>query len=132
MPAGRPTDYKPEYCKLAKEFLADGYSLTALAGKIGISKVTIYNWYEKFPEFMNAVKEGQAAAVLWWEDRARDLAITGQGNATAVVFGLKNRAADEWRDMKTTELTGPNGGPIETNVKRIERVVIDPKNTDAS
>ena len=127
MTAGRPTDYDPAYCDEARVFLADGFSLAALAGHLGVARSTVYKWVDEHPEFSDAVKTGQAAATLWWEKANRNLALTGEGNATAIIFGLKNRASDEWRDVKATEITGKDGGAIQTdNVQRIERVIIDP------
>lgn len=111
---GRPTTYDPSYCEDAVTFLADGYSLAAFAGHIGVSRSTIYKWVDEHDAFSDAVKSGQAKAVLWWETANRNLALTNEGNATSVIFGLKNRAPEEWRDVKATELTGANGGPLET------------------
>ena len=126
---GRPTDYDPAYCELAIEFLADGYSLAALAGEIGVARSTIYEWRANHEEFSDAVKRGQAKAILWWEKANRSLATTGEGNATAIVFGLKNRASDEWRDVKSTEISGPDGGPVKLD--GIERRIVDPANPDS-
>jgi hypothetical protein len=42
--------------------------------------------------------------------------MTGEGNATAVVFGLKNRASDEWRDMSYSKHGGENGEAIKLEV----------------
>jgi len=125
MTAGRPTDYDPSYCDEAISFLADGYSLAAFAGHIGVTRQTVYNWTEQHPEFFDAVKTGQASAVLWWEKANRNLALTGEGNATAIVFGLKNRASDEWRDVKATEISGPNGGPVAVAAQKAEWTVVD-------
>lgn len=132
MTAGRPSDYDPSYCDEAITFLADGFSLAALAGKLGVARSTIYKWVEEHPEFSDAVKTGQAKAVLWWETANRNLALTGEGNATSIIFGLKNRASDEWRDVKATEITGANGGPIQTDNKTTEvrRTIVDPANPD--
>ena len=41
-----------------------------------------------------------------------------------VIFGLKNRAAEDWRDR--VEHTGADGGPMQS-VQRIEYAVVDPK-----
>lgn len=98
MPAGRPTRYNPEYCDEARTFLAEGYSIAALAGKLKVAVSTVNLWIDKHPEFSDAVKEGQAGAVYWWEQRNRELAQGGSGNATTVIFGLKNRAAEQWKD----------------------------------
>lgn len=125
MTAGRPTGYDPEYCEQAITFLADGYSLAALAGHIGVARSTIYKWVDEHEEFSDAVKRGQAKAVLWWENANRSLATGGEGNATSIVFGLKNRAADEWRDVKATEISGPDGAPIAIQAQKAEWTIVD-------
>jgi hypothetical protein len=94
----RPSTYDPAYCTQVVEFLKDGYSLAAFAGSIGVSRSTIYEWADNHPEFSDAVKAAQAGSVYAWEQRLRSVALTGEGNATAVIFGLKNRAPDEWRE----------------------------------
>lgn len=112
---GRPQAFKPAYCDEAIEFLAQGYSITALAGYLGVCRATIYNWKDEHPEFLDAINKGLAKSVLWWESVLRGLAMgQGDGNATAVIFALKNRAAAEWRDRIETEVTGKDGGPIQT------------------
>lgn len=122
---GRPTTYDAAYCDAVVEFLKDGYSLTAFAGEIGVARSTIFKWAEEHQEFSDAIKIGQAAATLWWEKANRTLALEGKGNATACIFGLKNRAADDWRDVKATEVSGPEGGPIES-INKIELVPVEP------
>jgi hypothetical protein len=103
---GRPTTYNPDYCEQVGKFLAEGYSLGAFAGSIGVARSTVYKWAEEHPEFSDAVKTGQAGSQFWWEKRNREFAATGEGNATAIIFGLKNRAADDWRDKQELEHTG--------------------------
>jgi len=114
MPAGRPSKYDPAFCDVAREFLPQGYSLVGLAGEIGVSERTIYEWAEVHPEFSQAIKDGQAGAARWWEDRLRDIVQGGDGNATAAIFGLKNRSRTQWADINRTEHTGSEGGPIKT------------------
>ena len=124
MPGGRPTDYDPAYCDQVIEFLRDGYSVAAFAGQIGKAASTVELWRKVHPEFSEAVKIGQAGAVLWWENRARAVARGEDGNPTAVIFGLKNRAPDQWRDKTEQEVSGQLG------VTRIERVIVDPAPRD--
>lgn len=109
-----PSNYDPSFTDQAIEFLSQGYSLMALAGHFGVTRKTIYNWKESHPDFAEAVEIGQAKGLLSWEQDYRTFAKTGDGNATAYVFALKNRAPDEWRDMKALEHSGPDGDPIET------------------
>lgn len=119
---GRPSKYDPAFCDAVIEFMQDGYSVTAFAGSIGVSRQTIYNWMDENPAFFDAVKQGMAASAVWWEGQLRNVAVTGAGNATAVIFGLKNRVSDEWRDKSTTELTGKDEGPIQFEEKPSDKM----------
>jgi len=76
--------------------------------------------------FADAVKRAQAKSALWWERRILDLAQNDQGNAKAVIFGLKNRASDYWRDNTHTEVSGKM-----EQVHRIERVIVSPGHSDS-
>lgn len=94
--------------------MRDGYSVTAFAGHIGVARSTVFLWAEQNPEFSDALKTAQALAALWWEKSLRQVASTGEGNATASIFGVKNRSTEDWRDKQEVEHTGKDGGPIET------------------
>lgn len=133
MTAGRPSSYDPAYCDRVVEHCSDGSSLTSFAAEIDVARSTINEWMDKHPEFSEAVKRAKAKCAAWWEKQARMGAAGTQKdiNPTLCIFGLKNMAADDWRDVKTTELTGKDGAPVET-VQRIERVIIDPANPDAA
>ena len=127
--SGRPSAYHEKYIHDVKEFLAEGYSIAAFAGRIGVSRSTVYKWAEDHEDFSDALKIGQAMSALWWEDKARHLAMTGEGNASMLIFGLKNRVADEWRDKREVEVeasqpfgafvlmeaTGDEDGPVSVN-----------------
>lgn len=116
MPAGRPTDYKPTYCDQAVEHLALGYSLTSFAGKIGHSRDSIYRWMDEHEEFSGAVKKGRAKGQALWEQRLAAMAVNGGGNATAIIFAMKNLYQDDWREKQAIEHTGKDGGPIEQSL----------------
>lgn len=131
MMAGRPSKYDPSYCEMVIEHMKEGASLTSFAAEIDVCRDTISEWASVHPEFSVAVKRAKAKCAAWWEKTNRTLASSGMGNATACVFGLKNMAADDWRDVSRQELTGKDGGPVE-QLQRIERVVIDPANPDAA
>jgi hypothetical protein len=103
---GRPTKYKPEYCEKAVEIMSEGYSIAGLAGKLRIDTDTIYEWAKVHPEFSDALKRARRAAACWWEDRARAVAAGEAGSAPMVIFALKNRVSDEWRDKHEVEHSG--------------------------
>lgn len=109
MAGGRPTKYDPVFCEVAREFMVDGYSVTALAGHIGVARSTVFKWADEHPEFSDALKTGQASAALWWEKTLRQVAITGEGNASAAIFGVKNRSSEEWKDKQEHDLTSSDG-----------------------
>ena len=119
-PVGRPTAYRPEMCQQLIEAMAGGHSAEAGAAKIGISARSLYGWQPLHPEFMQAVQEGRHQALLYWEQRAIAIANGKPGNAQLVTLALKNRsrAASGWHhDIQKTELTGADGGAIQTEVK---------------
>jgi len=68
---GRPTDYKPEYCQKAEEYLKTvGREQTQLpmvegfAVYLGVSKKTLYNWSKEHKEFLHALGEIKLAQLL--------------------------------------------------------------------
>jgi hypothetical protein len=122
MPAGRPSKYSEDYLNECIEFMGQGFSLTAFAGHIGVSRDTIYEWERAIPEFSDAVKKARAKRVTCLEGQL--LGMENGPSITARIFALKNACPDEWREKQAVELTGADGGAI---VQRIERVVVDPK-----
>lgn len=106
-----------------------------LADFFEISEQTLNNWKAKHPKFMESLKKGKAVADAEVASKLfhratgyehDDVHVSNyQGevtltpirkhyapDTTAAIFWLKNRRPDLWRDRQ--ELTGANGGPIET------------------
>lgn len=106
MPAGRPSKYQKAYCDLVIEHMNEGASLTSFAAEIGVARSSINEWMEEHEEFSEAVKIAKAKCAAWWEKKGRTLAVDGGGNATLVIFGLKNMAAEDWREKQTVEHEG--------------------------
>lgn len=112
--AGRKSSYKEAYNNEVIECLAKGHSLTAFAGEIGVAQCIIWDWKKVHPEFKAACEIATTKAVLYWEKQLIACAESGKGNVTAIIFALKNRAHEDWRDVHKLEHTGKDGGPIET------------------
>jgi hypothetical protein len=72
--------------------MANGLSAEAAAAKIGISARSLYYWQREYPEFLQAIQEGRLKSLLWWEERALNLAAGQPGNASIVSLGLRNRS----------------------------------------
>ena len=112
MPAGRPTKYQPAYCDEIISIMAKGYSLTAAAAEIGVCRETVYAWEREIPEFSDAVKLARGKRALKLEG---DLLAAESGPVvTSRIFALKNAVPHEFADKVTTEITGKDGGPVET------------------
>jgi hypothetical protein len=117
MGAGRPSKYDPAFCERLVAHMADGASVTSFAAEIDVARSTINQWAEVHPDFSEALTRGKAKCAAWWEKTGRSVASTGTGNASMVIFGLKNMSADDWQDKQETKHTGTVG--IETVTRRV-------------
>ncbi len=110
--AGRPTKYEPRFCAMLIKDMAAGFSATAFAGEIGVSRSTLNEWAEHHPEFSEALKVGKAKRLRFWEQTGINVAAKGTGGpgaASVITFGLKNMGGDEWTDT-TKQDVNLNGG----------------------
>lgn len=121
MPAGRPSKYRPEMCEELIDIMSEGASLTEASGKLGISFATLCNWKNKEhsdfkPEFLDAIKEGTEKAKEWWEQKGREATFDSDKyvNHTMYIFQMKNRFRKDYGDISRHEVTGKDGGAIET------------------
>lgn len=65
--AGAPSKYKPEYCQLLIEHMAEGLSFESFAALADVDRSTLYEWEEVHKEFSDAKKRGEAKSLLKWE-----------------------------------------------------------------
>lgn len=121
---GRPSKYKPTYCNLLIEHMQEGASIASFAAEIGVARSTINEWADAHPDFSEALKKGKAKCAAWWEKQLRGIATEGggPGSATAVIFGLKNMASEDWREKQEVEHSGG------VKFERVERTIVDPAN----
>lgn len=127
MPAGRPTDFKPEMGEQILKLMAEGLSLAASAAELNIHRQRVYEWMERHPEFADTVRLAQVKRQLFLERR---LLGADQGPVvTSTIFALKNAGPDDWRDkqeidQKTTHEAGDSIASlmerIANNGKRIQ------------
>ena len=108
---GRPSKFSPAYCNEVIIHMAEGASLSSFAGEIGVARSTINEWMGQHPQFSEAVNVGKVKCAAWWEKVNRKIAVDGggTGSAQACALGLKNMAADDWRekaefDVRLTDL----------------------------
>jgi hypothetical protein len=123
-PPGRPTKYRPEYADLVMSYMGQGYSLTAFAGHIQVSRECVYEWERAIPEFSDAVKAARAMRVNHLEGGLLSGDAAGP-QITARIFALKNAAPEEWRDRYETEnkTTHKFEGAKESLAAKLARVI---------
>ena len=112
MPAGRPTKYKASMIDLISKMGNHGESMAEFAVSLDISKDTLYEWMHDKKEFSDAIKAARLRSQVWWESTAKTQAKEGGGNAAALLFQIKNRFADDYRDKQETELSTKGDKPI--------------------
>ncbi len=93
----------PPYCEAygdqVEQAMGEGYSLTAFAGLIGVSRRVVDGWMADYPAFAEAVGRGQARRSMHWERAALEVVERGgAGAASVILFGLKTLGAPEWAE----------------------------------
>jgi len=97
--------YDPEtFPLLAEGYARDGLTDLQIAEKLGISKNTFYIYVKKYSDFRDALKRGKAPVDQMVENALFKKALSG--DITAMIFWLKNRRPDKWRDKKDVEHSG--------------------------
>ena len=82
----------------------DGLTLEEIATNLDIALSTLCKWKNEEKELSEALKKGQDVADREVENALYKAAV--EGNTTAMIFWLKNRKPDKWRDGKSLELAG--------------------------
>jgi hypothetical protein len=130
MPAGRPTDYRPEYCEQVIAMGEQGYSVVEMCAELKVVRNTLVTeWPKANPEFLTALTHAKQLSQAWWERKGRDCLIMGPGqgtfNASVWSRSMAARFPEDWRENKGVELTGPGGGAVE--VRQVTFVTPDGK-----
>lgn len=143
MAGGRPTSYKKEYCKLAKSMCKLGATDANLADEFGVSISTLNLWKLKYPEFSASVSISKDIAdekvefslyqrAMGYEHDEVDIRVVAgeivmtpirkyyPPDATSMIFWLKNRKKEQWRDKVDHELTGKDGADLNQPVSADE------------
>jgi hypothetical protein len=117
------TSYQPHFAQEAIEWMAKGYSLGAVAGRIGVARSTVFDWMERFPEFGRSVARARAAQQHYWETRFIDAVENSDGApGNMIMFALKNVGREDWKDKQEIEISGQLtfSNIIENAMKTIE------------
>lgn len=107
MPAGRPSTYDPSYCQKVIDHMATGASVASFAAEIEVARSTINEWMDRHSQFSEAVSIAKAKCAAWWEAAGRKIVTDGGSapQATMITLGLKNMAAEDWREKTEVKQT---------------------------
>lgn len=151
MAGGRPTKYKEEYPEQARKICLLGADDIKLAAYFEVNVDSIYEWKKKHPEFSEAIKNGKIGADVdiasSLYNRAKGMTVvtqkafkvrTGNGSEekmevvdiaeelppdpTSMIFWLKNRNAEYWREKKHLEvddLRGKQDDELDSELKEL-------------
>lgn len=125
---GRPTKYKKEFAEQARKLCEKGFTDKDLADFFEVDESTINRWKDKYEEFCASIKSAKAysddAIVNSLYHKALGYTLTeekeeestggeggGQtkivkttkqvaGDTTAMIFWLKNRQPEKWREKQ--------------------------------
>jgi hypothetical protein len=133
----RPSKYEAKFAKQAAHLTQLGATDQEVADFFEVDVRTIYRWKHDHAAFCQALKAGKEVAddrverslyqraIGYEQDEVKIFMPASAENpvyapfrakvapdVTAAIFWLKNRRAETWRDVKATELTGKDGGPV--------------------
>lgn len=114
---------KPEGLLLIKGWKMDGLTDKEVAKNIGINPTTLADWKNKYPELAEALKMSAEVADRIIENALFEKAKAG--NMAAIIFYLKNRKPDVWREVKATEeeteLTKLQGEKLKAEIEALKQ-----------
>lgn len=90
--------------KKVESLASQGLTTKQIADCLGIGRTTFYEHQKKDPNIQDALKRGRSKGVATVANALFQAA--KEGNITAQIFYLKNRAPDEWKDRKDSHITG--------------------------
>jgi len=105
---GSKTKYDPKHhLKLLKYMAMSGLTDAQMAKELGIVRATLSNWKVNFPEVKEALEDWKAVADNKVErslyERATGYSYKDKhypADPTSMIFWLKNRKSEEWRDKR--------------------------------
>jgi predicted DNA-binding protein (UPF0251 family) len=80
----------------------NGLTDEQIAHNMGINRTTLYEYKNKYPNIGNALKENKEVADIAVENALYNKALGG--DTTAMIFWLKNRKPQDWRDRRDVGL----------------------------
>ena len=95
---------EPDGLLLLEGWARDGLTDEQIAHNMGIGARTLYEWKNAYPQIAQTLKKTKEVVDREVENALFKKAI--EGDTTAMIFWLKNRRPNDWRDKRETALSG--------------------------
>lgn len=95
---------EPDGLLLISAWARDGLTDEQIADNMGVSRSTLNEWKKKYPDISDTLKRGKEVVDIEVENALYRAAL--DGNITAIIFWLKNRQPQKWRDKQQVEMSG--------------------------
>ena len=138
--AGRPSTYSEKTADEIVQRMIEGESLTAICKDEKMPpRVTVYAWFDKHPDFYARCARAREALADYLDDQIEELArCATKDNIEQIKLQVSTK---QWRAMKMaprmygdrtrTEVTGANGGPIQTQATVVDATQLEPAQREA-
>jgi len=138
--AGRPSTYSEKTADEIVQRMIEGESLTAICKDEKMPpRVTVYAWFDKHPDFYARCARAREALADYLVDEIDELAKSAtKDNIEQIKIQVSTK---QWRAMKIaprmygdrsrTEVTGANGGPIQTQATVVDATQLEPAQREA-
>ncbi len=121
----------------------DGLTNEDISKNMGIHRATLQKWMNLFPDLSEALRMGKEPAdraienslykrAHGYTEAVQKVKVLNDGtivryeeevyfppDTTAMIFWLKNRKPEDWRDQRNIELAGSTDKPVEINIGKI-------------
>lgn len=126
---GRPTAYTQEAGPMLVAIMRKGYSISAAAGALGVSRHTIYEWARNHPEFADSLELARNLRLFKLET---DLLAAPDGPlVNARKFALANASKHEWGGVDDPNAAAPEMDPLTKLARELAGTALRPRELPA-
>lgn len=111
----------PEGLVLLEGWARDGLLNSQIAYNMGVSESSLYDYINRYPEIKEALSKGKEVVDYMVESALVKSAL--EGNTTSMIFFLKNRRPDKWRDKRDVDITSEQVNKLDNLIKDIREGV---------
>lgn len=112
MVMGRKPRYKKKFCKMLIDHMSNGNSFRTFSLKAGVTRKTLYEWANKYPEFADAKAIGEDGCLAFFE-KILVAKMSGQdikkfdpkkSDTACLLFAMKTRFYKIYGDVQKHEI----------------------------